>query len=133
MANEFEDYTDFDLNLMTAQYQMRGQPFIKYLPQQDLFGGEYDGTGIPDEDVHIHTESGRLQKIDLCRLSSRHSIGLMCEQKINVHWNEEGEGGYAFTDTSFFVDFKCSAQMNRAITIAFLISKGLLKEKNNDS
>tara|TARA_Y100001956_G_scaffold78324_1_gene89907 strand:+ start:1349 stop:1741 length:393 start_codon:yes stop_codon:yes gene_type:complete len=130
MDNQFTHLSDFEINLMVAKEEMKSQPFIKYLPQRDIFGNEVfsgDCDQFRDESLYILTESGKEQRIDFCSLDSSWT-NLIMKEKINLHWYEEG-GGNCHTDTSFFVDFSGDFNHPRAVAICYLISKGLLEKE----
>lgn len=130
MDNQFTHLSDFDINLMIAKEEMKSQPFIKYLPQRDLFGNDIlleDCSQFKDESLYIITESGKEQKIDFCSLDSLWTT-LLVKEKISLSWYDEG-GGNCHTDTSFFVDFSGELNYPRAVAICYLISKGLLEKE----
>lgn len=124
---QYEEYTDYDLNLICAKHELRYQLFVKFLPRRDLFGGDADKDcdELNDPSVYIITESGKEQKINFCEdLSNFYNILLEGEININFYGNEEG--GHCTTDTSFFIDFPSKYQLKRAVLITYLVSKGLL-------
>lgn len=121
----YEKYTDYELNLLCAKHELQYQPFVKSLPQRDIFGNDTDNEyeELNDQSVYILTASGREQKINFCEDVSQ-SYNLMVTGKINVNFYDNDEGGHCSTDTSFFVDF--TYNLKRAILITYLIEKGLL-------
>ncbi|AGG57875.1 hypothetical protein VPBG_00103 [Vibrio phage helene 12B3] len=127
MENQFKNLTNLDINLLVAKEEMKFQPFIKYLPQRNIFGGDFseeDELTFADDSLYIITESGREQKINFCSLTGQW-IDLLAKEKINLNWYED-IGGNCCTDTSFFVDFSGDFDHPRAVAICYLISKGLL-------
>lgn len=129
MENQFKHLSNFEINLMVAKKEMKGQPFIKYLPQRNIFGNDFsseDGHTWADDSLYIVTESGKEQEINFCNLTGQWA-SLMHSCRINLSWYDSSEGGCCSTDTSFFVDFENSYNYPRAVALCYLIEKGLLE------
>lgn len=125
--NWYKEYTDYELNLMCAKHELKFQPFIKFLPQRDIFGGDADKDcdSLNDQSVYVNTMSGSEQKINFCEDYSQF-YNILLEGEININFYEQEDGGFCTTDTSFFIDFQSKYELKRAVLIAYLVSKGLL-------
>lgn len=127
----FDNLSDYQINLLCAKHELKGQPFIKFLKQRDIFGCEIkDGSlyrqGMQDNAVYIITESGREQRINFMDTYG-HLHTILVKGKINISWDTDG-GGFCTTDTSFFVPFENETGLNRAIVLTYLVDVGVLSK-----
>ena len=127
----FDNLSDYQINLLCAKHELKGQPFIKFLKQRDIFGSNIkcDGVceqGMQDNAVYIITESRREQRINFMDTYG-HLHNILVKGKINIQWDADS-GGFCTTDTSFFIPFENETELNRAIVLTYLVDVGVLSK-----
>lgn len=121
----FQHLSNYKLNLLIAKHSMKSQPFIKYLPQRNIFGEEFqeeDDTEWADDNLYIITESGREQKLNFCSYSTR-CLGLVLEAKLDTSFTRGSEcSGTVNTESGWFIKFTNTSEYCRSVAIAYLLN-----------